>query len=210
MSERKNILNSLKTHGELTAAEAAEQAGLTSMGARGHLERLEQKGLVSFRETKAGRGRPKRYWFLTDQGHQQFPQQYDQLSIELINNIQELFGEQGLEQLIALRETKSLAKYQQSVNDQSSASEKIQALAAERTREGYMAEVIATDGGWQLVEHHCPICAAAESCQVFCQSELSVFRLSLGEQFEVTRQEHLLSGGERCRYLIKPIKKTQD
>ena len=66
-----------------------------------------------------------------------------------------------------------------------------------------MAEVIATDGGWQLTEHHCPICAAAETCQGFCDSELDVFQQALGTGYQVTRTEHLLSQGERCRYEIK-------
>ncbi len=203
MSERQNILNSLKTKGELTAAQAADEAGLTSMGARGHLERLEQNGLVQYREKKIGRGRPKRLWFLTAQGHQQFPQQYDHLSIELIDNVKEIFGQAGLEKLIQAREDKALIKYISALESHPSAEQKIHQLAQERTNEGYMAEVIVTDGGWQLTEHHCPICAAAETCQGFCDSELAVFQQSLGEAFTVEREEHLLSEGERCRYQIK-------
>ncbi len=204
MSERQAILNSLKTEGELTAQEAADRTGLTSMGARGHLERLESQGLVSFREVKEGRGRPKRFWFLTREGHQQFPHQYDHLSIELLNNIRTIFGQNGVDQLIAAREQNALLKYRQALADQNDPLLKVQQLAAERSKEGYMAEVIATDqNSWQLIEHHCPICAAAENCQGFCSSELSVFKQSLGDEFEVTRSEHLLSEGQRCRYDIK-------
>ena len=204
MSERQSILNSLKFNGELTANEASEQTGLTSMGARGHLERLEQAKLVKFREIKEGRGRPKRYWSLTEAGHQQFPQQYDHLSIEMIENVKELFGEDGLAKLIQARENKALSKYQQAVASQQDESSIIEALAQERTKEGYMAQVIATDQNeWQLVEHHCPICAAADTCQGFCESELSVFQQTLGDQFSVERTEHLLSEGQRCRYTIK-------
>jgi predicted ArsR family transcriptional regulator len=204
MSERQSILNCLKFNGELTAIEAAEHTGLTSMGARGHLERLELSGLVTFREVKEGRGRPKRYWSLTSNGHQQFPQQYDHLSIEMIENVKDLFGSEGLAKLINAREDKALGKYQAAVAQHDTATEKLEALARERTKEGYMAEVIATDKNeWQLVEHHCPICAAAETCQGFCESELTVFQKSLGDSFQVTRTEHLLSDGQRCRYKIE-------
>jgi predicted ArsR family transcriptional regulator len=204
MSERQSILNSLKFNGEMTANEASEQTGLTSMGARGHLERLEQAKLVKFREIKEGRGRPKRYWSLTETGHQQFPQQYDHLSIEMIESVKELFGEEGLAKLIQARENKALSKYQHAVASQQDEASIIEALAQERTKEGYMAQVIATDTNeWQLVEHHCPICAAADTCQGFCESELSVFQQTLGDQFSVERTEHLLSDGQRCRYTIK-------
>lgn len=206
MSERQSILNCLKTQGEVTAQEAADQTGLTSMGARGHLERLEQQQLVTFREVREGRGRPKRYWSLTSLGHQQFPQQYDHLSIELLENIKQLFGQPGLDQLIQARQEKARQKYTGQVERQSDPVAKIQALAEERTKEGYMAEVIATDKAeWQLVEHHCPICAAAATCQGFCDSELQVFRESLGSEFNVERSEHLLNEGQRCRYIIKKV-----
>lgn len=203
MSERQSILNALKTRGELTATDAAELTGLTSMGARGHLERLEQQTLVTFREQASGRGRPKRFWYLTAQGHDQFPQQYDHLSVEMIQNVREIFGEEGLAKLIDARKEKALTKYRTAVDVNSTEIEKISALAEERTKEGYMAEVIATDSNsWELVEHHCPICAAAETCQGFCDSELTVFQESLGEQFTVERSEHLLNEGQRCRYTI--------
>jgi len=203
MSERQSILHCLKTQGELTAADTAEKIGLTSMGARGHLERLEAQGLVTFREEKAGRGRPKRLWYLTQIGHQQFPQQYDHLSVELIDNVRTIFGQSGLNQLIKAREQKALDKYTNALKDLDSDFDKVKALAHQRTQEGYMAEVIATDNNsWQLIEHHCPICAAAETCQGFCESELSVFQKTFGNHYEITRSEHLLTEGQRCRYNI--------
>jgi len=204
MSERQAILNCLKTRGEVTAIEASNETGLTSMGARGHLERLEKAELVSYREIKEGRGRPKRFWYLTELGHRQFPQQYDHLSIELIENVRQVFGQDGLDQLIEVRESKALEKYATAIQNSTDSPEgALTTLASERTKEGYMAEVITTDGGWQLIEHHCPICAAAEKCQGFCESELAIFKQSLGSEFEVTRSEHLLNNGERCRYDIR-------
>ncbi|EAR10460.1 helix-turn-helix transcriptional regulator [Reinekea blandensis] len=208
MSERQTILNSLKTGGQLTAADAARATGLTSMGARGHLERLEQQGLVTYHETVQGRGRPRRYWTLTSAGHQLFPQQYDHLSIELIDNVRELFGQDGLNQVISTRQDKALQKYRRHLDPLSRTEDKLRELARLRTQEGYMAEVIATDSQtWELIEHHCPICAAAKNCQGFCTAELEVFKASLGDELEVTRREHLLADGERCRYQIRPVEK---
>lgn len=204
MSERQTILNALKTQGPLTAADAAEAAGLTSMGARGHLERLEQQGLVTYHESIEGRGRPRRYWSLTETGHQLFPQHYDHLSIELINNVRELFGEQGLAKVVAARRQKAEKKYTRYLASQDDADAKLRELARLRSQEGYMAELNVTDTDeWELIEHHCPICTAAKQCPGLCSAELDVFRSSLGAAYDVTRQEHLLSDGERCRYRIK-------
>ena len=55
-----------------------------------------------------------------------------------------------------------------------------------------------------LVEHHCPICTAAATCQDLCRSELEVFRAALGDGVTIDREQHLLSGDQRCAYRITP------
>jgi predicted ArsR family transcriptional regulator len=60
------------------------------------------------------------------------------------------------------------------------------------------------DGGWLLVEDHCPICAAARSCQGFCRSELQLFQEIVGPGASVTREQHLLAGASRCVYRVTP------
>jgi len=74
-----------------------------------------------------------------------------------------------------------------------------------RTEEGYMAEVRGEkDGSYLLVENHCPICAAANSCQGFCATELDLFRSVLGQGVDVEREDHIVSGDRRCAYRVKP------
>ena len=74
-----------------------------------------------------------------------------------------------------------------------------------RSAEGYMARVEAlADEVFLLVEDHCPICAAAMSCQGFCRIELRVFRDLLGPEWHIEREDHLLTGARRCTYRINP------
>ena len=66
-----------------------------------------------------------------------------------------------------------------------------------------MAEVVREKPGvYLLVEHHCPICAAATTCQALCGAELGVFRAVLGPDVTVERTTHLLNDGDRCVYRI--------
>ena len=58
--------------------------------------------------------------------------------------------------------------------------------------------------GWLLVEDHCPICAAAATCQGLCRSELQIFARCLGDGARVERVEHVLAGARRCAYLVTP------
>ncbi len=87
--------------------------------------------------------------------------------------------------------------------EQAPLKKRLEALAAQRTAEGYMAEALEQDdGSLLLVEHHCPICEAARSCTGLCSTELDVFRRTLGKKVRVERVRHLLSGSDRCAYRV--------
>ncbi|BCO12284.1 transcriptional regulator [Aeromonas hydrophila] len=197
------ILFLLKSHGPQSAAELGEQLQMTSMGARQHLMTLEADGWVSFNDEVRGRGRPVRLWHLTEQAWQRFPDSHSELTLQLIDNIQQLFGEVGMERLIAQREQQQLARYQAELT-QPALADRLAALTAQRTREGYMADFRQEeDGSWLLWESHCPICAAARACRGFCRSELEMFRRLLAPA-GVEREQYLLEGDHRCLYRIRP------
>lgn len=197
------ILFLLKSHGPQSAAELGEQLQMTSMGARQHLMTLEADGWVSFNDEARGRGRPVRLWHLTEQAWQRFPDSHSELTLQLIDNIQQLFGEVGMERLIAQREQQQLARYQAELT-QPALADRLAALTAQRTREGYMADFRQEeDGSWLLWESHCPICAAARTCRGFCRSELEMFRRLLAPA-GVEREQYLLEGDHRCLYRIRP------
>lgn len=197
------ILFLLKSYGPQSAAELGEQLQMTSMGARQHLMTLEADGWVSFNDEARGRGRPVRLWHLTEQAWQRFPDSHSELTLQLIDNIQQLFGEVGMERLIAQREQQQLARYQAELT-QPALADRLAALTAQRTREGYMADFRQEeDGSWLLWESHCPICAAARACRGFCRSELEMFRRLLAPA-GVEREQYLLEGDHRCLYRIRP------
>ena len=81
--------------------------------------------------------------------------------------------------------------------------QRVEALAAMRTDDGYMAEVQAqADGAFLLIEKHCPICAAAVACTGLCGKELEVFRAVLGPNVVIERTEHMVVGARRCAYRV--------
>ena len=203
MNSAEQTLQYLKMRGPQTAQALAGLLQLTSMGARRQLEQLEEKGLVAWEDSGGKVGRPVRRWRLTERGHARFPDRHAELTVDLIAQVRGLFGEAALEQLIAAREQASEAAYRGRIGDAASLEAKVAALAAARDEEGYMAEAqVREDGSMLLVENHCPICAAAASCQNFCRSELEVFQRVLGPEVKVVRIEHQLAGARRCAYEI--------
>ncbi|HEY6980661.1 metalloregulator ArsR/SmtB family transcription factor [Reyranella sp.] len=197
------ILFHLKSRGSQTAAEIGRSLGMTPAGARQHLVKLEVTGLVEAENQRHGRGRPRKCWRLTQAGHGRFPDRHSDLTLDLLGATRQVFGERGLERLIEHRQGASLADYRKAVGERWSLRRKLAALAQVRSREGYMAS-IADDpqGGFLLVEDHCPICAAAAACQGLCRSELAIFRAVLGTDVTVERIDHILAGARRCAYRI--------
>ena len=199
----------LKMRGPQTAQQLAVLLHVTSMGARRQLEAAHGKGLVAFEDVADKVGRPSRRWSLTDAGHARFPDRHADLTLELITQVRQLFGDEGLGKLIAAREAGSVAAYRALIDDGAQLSDRVASLAMARDGEGYMADVEPQpDGSVLLVENHCPICAAATACQKFCRSELAIFQRVLGDDCMVERSEYLLEGGRRCVYRIVPIYKT--
>jgi len=197
------ILFHLKTRGAQTAADIAARLEMTPPGARQHLLKLEAAGLVESADEREGRGRPRKYWRLTQNGHARFPDRHCDLTLDLVRSMRDVFGEAGLQKLIAHRERASIADYRRIVGARGSLGEKLVALAQIRNREGYMASVASEVGdSFLLIENHCPICAAAAACRGLCRSELAVFRAVLGTDVTVERTDHILAGARRCAYRI--------
>jgi predicted ArsR family transcriptional regulator len=203
MNTYDQILLLLKTRGPQTAQALAALMGLTAMGVRRQLEAAVDDDLVRFQDSPGKVGRPVRRWMLSDSGNARFPDRHAEVTLDLIQGVRTLFGESGLEQLIALREEASERAYRERIDRAAPLDDRVAALAAARTLEGYMAATEPrVDGSVLLHENHCPICTAARACQQFCRSELEVFRRVLGPGTVVVRIEHQLEGARRCSYLV--------
>jgi predicted ArsR family transcriptional regulator len=196
------LLTLLKTRGPLTASDVGTVLGVTAEAARQQLVKLAADNLVEATAEIRGVGRPVQLWRLTDTGHARFPDTHADLTVQLIQNIRSELGEASLERLIAAREREIRSTYLAELAGVTGLAQRVERLAAIRTREGYMAEWWPEGDGYMLAENHCPICAAATVCQGFCRGELDLFRDVLGPDVAVTRLEHILGGARRCVYRI--------
>lgn len=205
-SSQDKILYQLKRSGPLTAKEIGQRMSITTMGTRQHLAQLEGANLIrTLPEESQGRGRPVKRWALTGAGHDRFPDSHAQVTLDLLISVTDLLGEAALDKLIDHRTERTLQQYDAAMKQQDGLKDKLATLAELRSQEGYMAEIQVLDGDYLLVEHHCPICIAAKSCQGFCRSEFDVFQQLLKGVATVAREEHVLAGARRCSYRVSPI-----
>jgi predicted ArsR family transcriptional regulator len=202
---KRRLLERLKRGGPATALQLARSLGLTDVAVRQHLLALEEGGLVEQRRREPeGRGRPSVDWSLGPLAQELFPDRHADLTVGLIEAARATFGQEGLDRLVKHRAREQTSVYRELLSKPgTSIAGRVEALARQRTAEGYMAEAVPEkQGAYLLIEHNCPICEAARSCTGLCDAELTVFQESLGEDVRVKRTQHLLSGGARCVYRI--------
>lgn len=193
----------LKTQGPQPLSAVAKEMDVTKEGARFHLLKLEKEGLVQSQSKAEGRGRPKKIWSLTEKGHARFPDRHANMTVNLIAMMRQTLGEEAVQEVINANEKRTLAEYRDELQGCDSLEEKVAKLTEIRSREGYMAEYQEQEESFLFIENHCPICAAAETCQRFCQAELNIFETILGEDVDIQREEHIIKGARRCTYRIQ-------
>ena len=199
------ILFQLKSLGEAQAETLARRLRISVQAVRQRLERLLAEDLVTYSDRAQGRGRPRRLWSLAPGAASLFPDTHAQLTVDLIGTIRNELGETALARLLERRREQITAAYGKRVAREPDIARKLAALADMRSAEGYMARLeTLADQGLLLIEDHCPICAAAMTCQGFCSIELQVFRNLLGPGWHIEREDHLLTGARRCSYRITP------
>ncbi|MFN6538853.1 transcriptional regulator [Nostoc calcicola FACHB-389] len=201
---RRAILKLLKLEGSMDALALASRLNVTAMAVRQHLYALQEEQLVTYQEESRSMGRPAKLWQLTPAADSLFPERYAELTLSLLNSVKEAFGEEGLDRLLEIRTRQQILEYREKIPSAGSVEQRLEALAAKRTEEGYMAEIQCDeDGSFLLIENHCPICAAAVTCTGLCRQELEVFQSVLGSNAVIERTEHIVTGERRCVYRVR-------
>lgn len=200
---KRRIIERLKRADTATAPELAAEFGLTDTAIRQHLEALEGAELVErVVAPSSGRGRPPVHWRLAESASSLFADRHSDLTVELIASIRSALGEEALAAVVRTRAERQLANYRGVLEGTTSIADRVHLIAELRSAEGYLAEAVEADGHLTLVEHHCPIRGAADSCAGLCSAELDLFQKVLGPDATVAREQHLLDGGQRCAYRI--------
>ncbi len=203
---QRRIVDHLKRAGASTTAGIADALGVTTQAVRPQLVELEERGLVNAETLVTGtRGRPPVGWALSPLAIDLFPDRHGDLTVELLRTMRSELGDEAVERVLATRDRNHLADLHAEMAhlDPDDVAARVAVLAEQRTLQGYMAEVTVDGDALVLTEHHCPVCAAATECQNLCRNELELFRAAIGDDAEVERTGHLLSGDQRCVYRIR-------
>jgi predicted ArsR family transcriptional regulator len=204
---RQKIILALKHHGPMTAAKMGDLLGISSMGARRHLDALVRDEWVRFEVVRQGQGRPSHRYQLAPRADELFPKKYAQLTNELLGYLAAEQGDAVVSELFNQRAQRRLRVARAQLAGLPLA-ERVTGLTALLDREGYFAELQTLEAGVLLItQHNCPVCDVAAVFRAACSSELG-FLQAIFPDAEVTREQSLVDGGQSCIYRITARKET--
>lgn len=199
---RRSLLTLVKRAGAATADELSAALGVTVSAVRQHLAVLLADGLVAYREERAGPGRPRHRYHLTDDGEELFPKTYGELTTELLAYVEEEDPDL-VDRIFERRRLRRVERAKERLEGKPF-SDRVRELARILDEDGYLAEVVEqADGTVRIVEHNCAILAVALRYGSACGTELSFIREVLAEA-DIERVAHMMAGSHTCAYEIRP------
>ncbi|MDT8862610.1 transcriptional regulator [Alkalihalobacillus sp. MEB130] len=205
---KEKILEALKINVSLTVMDLTYRLNITHMAVRKHLSALEKDQLIQSKEVKQPIGRPLQLYTLSSKGESWFPNNYEGISVELLHDIQQLYGEESIEHLFKKREQRLTSEYKKRVQEKTKP-ERIYELATIQNEKGYMTDVNQIDDQtYELIEHNCPIFTIANEFKTACHFETAMFKNVVGTE-EVNRVSCKTAGDDHCKFLFKVEKEDR-
>ena len=188
-----------------TARDLARALGIQESAARGHLERLEDRGLVVPTFRREGVGRPRKRYLLTTQGQELFPRRYEMLLDALMDELVAREGEREVSDLFVEAAKRLAHQISQNIPASGSREDRARALAKALNDLGFRCTIDASpDGTLRIVRTNCVFRHnALTHAHLICD----VFDKHLTEeligQVGVDLQDSISRGGLRCTHLIQ-------
>ncbi|WP_164216567.1 DeoR family transcriptional regulator [Virgibacillus sp. YIM 98842] len=201
-STKQKLLNKLKKDGVCTIGKIMEGFTITEIAVRKHIHELEQQGFIKKNTVKQELGRPYFTYELTEKGHSTFPNQYAQLPLELLQDLEELQGKEAVNSLLSKRLEREKGEMEKLVG-QDNFEEKISKVANIQNQKGYMVELEQSDDGKYIItNYNCPIANIASTYNQVCVNEKKIFE-GVFPASEVISESLITKGHNFCRWVIK-------
>ena len=109
------------------------------MAVRKHLNHLEKDGLIKSYEKKQPLGRPLTTLFLSKKGERLFPKNYEGITIEFLQDLKDLYGQESITALFEKREHRLTNEYSLQKWSINQIPDKMKELVTIQNEKGYMA-----------------------------------------------------------------------
>lgn len=187
--------------GPRTAVQLASTLRIQVSAARKHLERLRAMGLVDERFERAGPGRPKKFYALTEEGREMFPRRYDRVLNALLADLVRDQGEGNAERALH----RVAADFARTANPEpGSGRVHLRKLASALGDLGFEPSLAVEGDEWTITSRNCPILRTAKSHrELVCRGlHAEILRRSTGVS-SVQRKKWIVDGDPVCTHTFR-------
>src|SRR5690625_7302883 len=120
---------------------------ISEIAVRKHLAELEQQGFIRRKEIKQDIGRPYYIYTLTEKGHQTFPNQFEQLPLEILQDLETSKGKQAVNDVLKQRMNREIEIFNDHIDQKTTFDEKIAEITEIQDQKSYMIEYEKNEAG---------------------------------------------------------------
>jgi predicted ArsR family transcriptional regulator len=200
-STRSNVLQYMLSQQRCTITDLAEAVKIDPISVRHHLAKLEGDGLIDSIEERHGVGRPRRVYFLTEAGMEQFPGRTIRFTNELLEQLKSQLSDQAYQELFEKMAASISDNYLSDADfEKLSLDQRLELIEKWLTNEGYTVNVERNENEIVVKESSCPYYYVGRRHGEVCTIDKRLISKVLAAEPE--RTSCLLHGDSHCTYVV--------
>lgn len=198
-STRERVLQTLLTHQHCTINEIADAVEINPISVRHHITKLQADGLVKSAEERHGVGRPRRVYFLTENGREHFPSRYLRLTLRILEQLKETVPQPMVNQLF-MQIAEDLAAEHSPELAGLSTEERLELVKKVLTNEGFTVDWERQGEYYQIRESNCPYFHVGQNHPEVCSVDQTLISTVLSVPAE--KIQCMLYGDAHCTFIV--------
>ena len=198
-STRERVLQTLLTNQRCTINEIADAVEINPISVRHHITKLQADGMVDSEEERHGVGRPRRVYFLTENGREHFPTRYLRLTLRLLEQLKETVPQPMVDQLFS-QMAKDLASSYTAELTGLRPEERLDLVKKMLNNEGFSVDWEKQGDYFQIRESNCPYYHVGQNYPEICTVDQTMISTVLSVPAE--KIQCMLPGDAHCTYIV--------
>lgn len=195
------VLQTILNNPRCTINELADAVGINPISVRHHITNLQAEGLVNYEDERHGVGRPRRVYYLTEAGVEQFPTRYVRLTIRLLKQLKEKMPENLVKELfIQMAEDLANEMATDSELDGLTIEERLRIARKFLQREGFDINWEKRGNTYYIHEASCPYYHVGQNHPEVCSVDEVIISTLLS--VPASKTKCILNGDMTCTFVI--------
>jgi DeoR family transcriptional regulator, suf operon transcriptional repressor len=205
-STRERVLQTLLLRERCTINELAIAVDINPISVRHHITKLQADGLVGSAEEHHGVGRPRRLYFLTDEGRERFPTRYLRLTLRLLDQLKGTLPQPMVSRLFSQMAENLAADYEGELVGLP-IEERLNIVTHLLSSEGFTVDWVRQGDTYQIRESNCPYYHIGQNHPEVCSVDQTLISTVLSVPAE--KIKCMLQGDSNCTYMV-PVTATAE